>query len=630
MDDCEEYMMLDLENVRFPELCRLLLDEHIGARDFINSHDKENLHGTILHRFVIFISVLLILGLQSISTSMERFGSFIESSLNLWSHYDSFSMLVFSTLRGKNVELPRDSANFVSVIGLTDPRLELDDKIPHEDPRYNCSLAIMAAKTAYENEARVMEIVQNHWKMKYIDFFNCSNAFELNEKNEMKRTTQAFMFSDETRELICVSFRGTSPFSADDWCTDFNLSWYRLGDKGKVHMGFMKALGSQKKHERQASWPLDIEEDKSGRNIFAYYKIRKVLRQKLNENKNARFMVTGHSLGGALAVLFPAILAYHNEFELLERLEGVYTFGQPRVGDPEFCRNMEKLLGVKRYFRFVYSNDLVPRIPFDNSDLLFKHFGYCYYFDSFYNGQVVKEVPNKNYFSIKSFVPMYLNAVLEIVRSFVLPNNYGGDYKEGILLSGVRLFGMIVPGIPAHCPQDYSTSKANKVRKSKPKTVKPSLTKQPTKQNKSLKYDLKHTRQLKQQHPKGQKRPPKHPQQTEKPKNQGPRQGQKRPEHPTATKTAPNSSKRHQHSSTKTPTKQLKQQPKRLQKNSQRQGQNCQNTPQQPKTAPNSTKRHQHSSRKTPTSNRKPTKTSSRRTQHSHRNPAKPKACQSS
>ena len=69
---------------------------------------------------------------------------------------------------GKNVELPRDSANFVSVIGLTDPRLELDDKIPHEDPRYNCSLAIMAAKTAYENEARVKEIVENHWKVHQI------------------------------------------------------------------------------------------------------------------------------------------------------------------------------------------------------------------------------------------------------------------------------------------------------------------------------------------------------------------------------------------------------------------------------------------------------------------------------
>ncbi|KAI3768348.1 hypothetical protein L2E82_18944 [Cichorium intybus] len=381
MDDCEEYMLLDLDKVTVLELCRLLLHKHIGARRFIHSHNDESLNGTFFRRFVIFVSVVLIKGLKSISKLMECLGSFIEFSFNLWSQYGSFYMLVVSTLR----------------------------------------------------------------------------AFESIEMNEKKHPTQAFIFSDQTRdyELICVSFRGTSPFSADDWCTDLNLSWYRLGNIGQVHMGFLKALGLQKKRERCASLPEEIEEDEHAGNTFAYYKIRQILRQKLDENKNSRFIVSGHSLGGALAVLFPAILAFHNEFELLERLEGVYTFGQPRVGDKEFCRYMEDLLGVKRYFRFVYANDIIPRIPFDDSDFLFKHFGYCYYFNSFYKGQVVNEEPNKNYFSIKVIVPMYLNAVFELVRSFVLPYTFGRYYKEGILLLGVRLFGLIVPGASAHCPQDY-------------------------------------------------------------------------------------------------------------------------------------------------------------------------------
>ncbi|KAI3500448.1 hypothetical protein L1887_36269 [Cichorium endivia] len=456
MNDCEEYMLLDLDKVTVLELCRLLLHKHIGARTFIHSHNDESLNGTFLRRFVIFVSVVLIKGLKSISKFMECLGSFIEFSFNLWSQYGSFYMLVVNTLRGKNV-LSRESANFSSVVGLTDTRLELDDEISPEDPRYNCALAIMAAKTAYENEARVQKIVQDHWKMNFIGFFNCSNAFESIEMNEKKHPTQAFIFSDQTRdyELICVSFRGTSPFSADDWCTDLNLSWYRLGNIGQVHMGFLKALGLQKIRERCASLPEEIEEDEHGGNTFAYYKIRQILKQKLDENKNSRFIVSGHSLGGALAVLFPAILAFHDEFELLERLEGVYTFGQPRVGDKEFCRYMEDLLGVKRYFRFVYANDIIPRIPFDDSDFLFKHFGYCYYFNSFYKGQVVNEEPNKNYFSIKVVVPMYLNAVFELVRSFVLPYTFGSNYKEGILLLGVRLFGLILPGASAHCPQDY-------------------------------------------------------------------------------------------------------------------------------------------------------------------------------
>lgn len=111
----------------------------------------------------------------------------------------------------------------------------------------------------------------------------------------------------------------------------------------------------------------------------------------LQENKDAKFIVTGHSLGGAWAILFVAGLAIHNEALLMDRLEGVYTFGQPRVGDEHFGTFMTKKLedfNVK-YRRYVYCNDLVPRIPYDDKTLLFKHFGPCLYFDSYYKGKVI-------------------------------------------------------------------------------------------------------------------------------------------------------------------------------------------------------------------------------------------------
>ncbi|KAK4840421.1 hypothetical protein QYF36_008407 [Acer negundo] len=272
---------------------------------------------------------------------------------------------------------------------------------------------------------------------------------------QKKRTTQAFMFQDKISDpdTIIIAFRGTEPFDADAWCTDIDLSWYEF-DMGKIHEGFIKALGLV----INQGWPKEYEQD--SKKPLAYYTLREELKKFLKQNSRTKFIVTGHSLGGALAILFPAVLALHEESQLLERLEGVYTFGQPRVGDEKFKNFMENQLDKYqnfKYLRFVYCNDLIPRLPHDDSTFLFKHFGTCLYYSSCYRGKIVEEEPDKNYVLLRAMkmIQRFLNASWELLRSFMIPYIEGSDFAETGFLKFARFLGLVFHGLAAHNPQDY-------------------------------------------------------------------------------------------------------------------------------------------------------------------------------
>ncbi|XP_039042662.1 triacylglycerol lipase OBL1-like [Hibiscus syriacus] len=212
--------------------------------------------------------------------------------------------------------------------------------------------------------------------------------------------------------------------------------------------------------QTDVGWPEEVDNDSySGgrRAALAYYDVRDTLRTLLRQNPDTKFIVTGHSLGGALAALFPAICFYHDERLLLDRMEGIYTFGQPRVGNEAFGNYMKMNLDKRgiEFRRYVYCNDMVPRVP---PNFEFKHFGTCVYYDSRYQSKEVEEVPYENYFSIWGAIAMRRNAMFELLRGFFLERRYGEDYKESWLLFGMRMIGLLIPGLPAHCPQDYVNS----------------------------------------------------------------------------------------------------------------------------------------------------------------------------
>ena len=80
---------------------------------------------------------------------------------------------------------------------------------------------------------------------------------------------------------------------------------------------------------------------------------------------NKQLVITGHSMGGAMASM-TAMLLYQQEEP---QRSTVYTFGQPRTGDATFA---EDYSGMRSTWRFVNDNDPVARLPFRNYG--YRHF----------------------------------------------------------------------------------------------------------------------------------------------------------------------------------------------------------------------------------------------------------------
>ncbi|GMI98018.1 hypothetical protein like AT5G42930 [Hibiscus trionum] len=442
------YLVLRPNEVSVFDLFRVLWSHELEEKAFVEC-PPERLHENIRRKWLIFMSLSSQKLLLHAARPLRWIGEKLEMWVNLVTLNRNVFVLFFDLLRGK-VNMPdRESDVFVSFIGGLDRRVELDTNIKPGDCRYFGALAAMAAKLAYENEAFVRRIVRDYWKMELIGYYNFWNDYQ------KKNNTQSFMVYDKTTDMIIVAFRGTEPFNADDWSTDLDVSWFELDEMGKIHGGFMKALGLV----MEKGWPRNLDDDnRHSRRSLAYYTIREKLREKLNPTNETRFMVTGHSLGGALSILFPAVLALHEERLLLERLEGVYTFGQPRVGDGKFKEFMEIQLRNHgfRYLRYVYCNDMIPRTPTDDLTFLYKHFGSCIYFNSCYKGKILEDEPYKNYISLFAWIPRLLNAAWELVRGLIfLPLIKGPEYKETWLLVLFRLWGLVFPGLSAHNTQDY-------------------------------------------------------------------------------------------------------------------------------------------------------------------------------
>jgi len=146
-------------------------------------------------------------------------------------------------------------------------------------------------------------------------------------------TIQGYLANGEG--FTIVAFRGSDYAGVDDWVnnTDFDLVFDANIRGGQIHAGFQRAAES----------------------------IWSQLQQLLKDYRRTgdQLILTGHSLGGALAMLTAARFASESRSD---EVDAIYTFGQPRAGDRDFARRFDRDFGERAY-RFVNHFDLVTRLP---------------------------------------------------------------------------------------------------------------------------------------------------------------------------------------------------------------------------------------------------------------------------
>lgn len=152
------------------------------------------------------------------------------------------------------------------------------------------------------------------------------------------RAAQGFVAS--SREVVLVSFRGTE--STSDWLSNLQVVPQSVAGLGRVHGGFWGQFAA----------------------------LQAELETRLAERQGVPLVITGHSLGGAIALLAAAIWAGQRPVHAL------YTYGQPAVAQGEASAAIGGAL-AGRYHRLVNDADIVPRVPPG-----YRHSGHLLQFDN--------------------------------------------------------------------------------------------------------------------------------------------------------------------------------------------------------------------------------------------------------
>ncbi len=218
-----------------------------------------------------------------------------------------------------------------------------------------------------------------------------------------------------------LSFRGSDPVTLPNWLTDAVVKLVQCIEyEGKVHFGFSAVLNR--------SW--------------------KRVEQLLDHVGDRPLFVTGHSMGGALAILTASRLARDGRAPA-----AVYTYGSPRVGDPIFCEQYQLPT-----YRIVNKLDVVPETPMSSLTKLLPAK------PRFTNEKILSKLKE-----LADRVPCYghVNTLVHIDHDGVItPGADVQPWKNNALARAIASKGMSFhEGLTDHMISNYIKALEGKVRK---------------------------------------------------------------------------------------------------------------------------------------------------------------------
>ncbi len=183
----------------------------------------------------------------------------------------------------------------------------------------------------------------------------------------------------ENKKIAIIAFRGSEK-KFNDWLYNANFKRidfpYETGQAGngdeKIHEGFLKAF--------QAILVNQTSED--GPKFDDYDTLKEL-------DLCDSIWLTGHSLGGAIAIIAASYLLYlekeyllylekekekkvlefekkglkfDNNLKFDDKIHGIYTYGAPRIGNDDYRQYINHVFHNK-YWRFMHDHDIVPDLP---------------------------------------------------------------------------------------------------------------------------------------------------------------------------------------------------------------------------------------------------------------------------